>query len=54
MREELDSFINSQKGDDTEGKRLTGEEGDEGEDDDDFKPDERYDPVDKALEKIGA
>lgn len=52
MREELDSFINSQKGENTEGKRLN-EEDDE-DDNDDFKPDDRYDPVDKALEKIDA
>ena len=53
MREELDDFIGSQVDDDAEGKRLTGE-GDDEDGDDHFKPDDRYDPVDKALEKIDA
>jgi hypothetical protein len=53
MREELDSFINSQKGEDNEGERLNAGDADD-EDNDDFKPDDRYDPVDKALEKIDA
>ena len=51
MREELDSFINSTDQNDNENKKLTG---DEQSDDGDYKPDERYDPVDKALEKIEA
>ena len=52
MREELDSFINSEIGDDNENKNLKKAAEDEEEEEDNFKPDEGYNPVDKALEKI--
>jgi len=51
MREELDDFIGSTDQNDNENKKLTGDEKSE---DEDFKPDSKYDPVDKALEKIDA
>ena len=56
MREELDSFIQSAKDNendnDEENKKLKDNE--EREEEDAFKPDEGFDPVDKALEKIEA
>ena len=46
----MDSFIRSENGDDTENKKLKKDE----EEEEDFKPDQGYDPVDKALGKIEA
>lgn len=51
MPSALDSFIHSENGEDNENKNLKNEEEEKEED---FKPDQGYDPVDKALGKIEA